>query len=327
MLPNMFVIGAPRSGTTSLYEYLDAHPEVVMGAVKEPDFFADPALVEVNPLASAPIEGSIQDDAVGHGTLLEKLGDYERLWAHASDEPIRGEASAVYLGDPFAAWHLRRYVPDARFVVILRDPVERAHSHFVHAMRLYTEHGRATPEGLEDLTPERAFEQAIDAALADGMPAMPTNDPEVWVRAGFYHAHLTRWFELFPRERFAIFRFEELAADPRAVMQSVYRHLGVDDTFRLPTTEAFNATVVPRNARLFKAFTTTNPIMKRAKALAPTRLRGLAVRSRNRLLGNHKPEIGSGRDVKLRRIYHDDTRELQRLLDVDLTAWLRTEGG
>ena len=326
MLPNFFVIGAPRSGTTSVYEYLHAHPDVFMSTTKEPDFFAHPALDEVHPVSGASTSGSLRDDAQASEQLAAELPIYEGLFSGASDESRVGEASAVYLGHPTAAWHLREYVPDAKLIVILRDPAERAHSHVVHAKRIYAEQGAASPEGAEGRSIDEEFQRAVQVAATDGMPESTISEPEIWVRAGFYHAHLTRWFELFDRDQFAIFLFEDLRNDAAGVMKTVYDHLGIDAAFALPTTEAFNASVVPKNQKLFRAFTTANPVMKRGRAMAPPRVRAFAVRTRNKYLGSEKPQVEDELSATLRSIYREDTLRLQDLIGRDLTSWVDAEG-
>jgi hypothetical protein len=320
MLPNFFVIGAPRSGTTSLYEYLNAHPDVYMSPKKEPDFFSYPALGEVHPLDAEPGERSLADDAPTNDQLAADFAKYEGLFAKAGDQRRVGEASAIYLGDPLAAWHLLSYRPDAKFIVVLRDPAERAFSHFVHAKRIYAEH--SPQSAADDQSVEQEFTRVIDVALAEGMPLELNSEQEIWIRAGFYHAHLTRWYELFDRDRFKLFLFEDLAADPHLLMKEVFGHLDIDDSFELPTTEAFNASVVPRNQQLFRMFTTANPVMRRARAMAPTSVRAAALRTRNRLLGDSKPGIDVDLHGQLRSIYRDDTVALQELIGRDLTGWL-----
>lgn len=325
MLPNFFVIGAPRSGTTSVYEYLRAHPDVYMSTTKEPDFFALPEWDQVHPVGQ-PTGTTVRDDAERSPRLAEELRSYEGLFSGATGEARVGEASALYLGHPTAAWHLREYFPDTKFVVILRDPVERAHSHVVHARRIYAEQGVESPEGAEGRTIDEEFRRAVQVAANEGMPENTVSEPEIWVRAGFYHAHLTRWFEVFDRDRFALFLFEELQSDPVGLMKEVYGHLDIDPSFTVPTTEAFNASVVPKNQRLFKTFTTANPVMKRARAMAPPTARAFAVRTRNKLLGSSKPQADDDLSSTLRAIYRSDTVELQDLIGRDLGAWLETGG-
>ncbi len=275
MLPNFFVIGAPRSGTTSLYEYLNSHPDVYMSPKKEPDFFSYSALGKAHPLDSEPGERSLADDAATDAGLADDFAKYESLFAKAADQRRVGEASAIYLGDPLAAWHLKSYRPDAKFIIVLRDPAERAFSHFVHAKRIYAEH--SPQSAADDRTVDDEFERVIEVALTDGMPHELVTEQEIWIRAGYYHAHLTRWYELFDRDRFKLFLFEDLAADPHLLMKEVFGHLDIDDSFELPTTEAFNASVVPRNQRVFRMFTTVNPVMRKARAIAPTSVRALAL--------------------------------------------------
>ena len=112
MLADFFVIGAPRSGTTSVYEYLNAHPAVYMSTVKEPDFFARPELDTLHPVGEASAV-SLDELAEADPALRTDLANYSALFAGARAEQLRGEASAVYLGHPTAAWHIRGFMPDA----------------------------------------------------------------------------------------------------------------------------------------------------------------------------------------------------------------------
>jgi hypothetical protein len=186
MLPNCIVIGAPRSGTTSVYEYLNAHPDVYMSPVKEPDFFSHPSLDAVH----RPDPGSAHSpevDAQRNAAHQKELDRYVALFDGAGDVKIRGEASAIYLGHPTAAEQIRRYVPDAKLIAILRDPAERLHSHYVHAKRIYAEYSRTAPRGRErGRSLEEELAEVVDRACRDGCPEPAATDPEVWVRSGFY---------------------------------------------------------------------------------------------------------------------------------------------
>ena len=320
-LPNFFVIGAPRSGTTSLYEYLDAHPDVFMSTVKEPDFFVHPSLALAHPLGGVE-RADLDADAARVEELAKDLQWYRALFAGASGEARVGEASAIYLGNPVAPWHLRGYMPDAKLIAVLRNPTERAFSHLVHGKRIYAEHGQAGATGAEDMSVDDAFMAAVDTALRDGPFAETKSDPEVWVQSGFYHLHLTRFLSYFPAEQLKVFLFEDFTQRPREMMREIFGFLGIDDTFELPTTEAFNASVVPRSQRLFTFFTTKNTLMRKAKALAPTKVRAVALRTRNRLLGAGKPPLDPSLGSKLDAIYREDVLRLQDHLGRDLSSWL-----
>ena len=321
MLPNFFVVGAPRSGTTSLYEYLRAHPDVYMSPVKEPDFFARPSLDVVHPPDRRGAV-SLEADAQLDPELRAETAEYLDLFGQAQDERRRGEASALYLGHPTAAFHILGYVPDAPLIAILRDPAERAFSHYVHGRRIYAEAGRTTAVGADDRSVDEEFSRVVDSTYTEGPSQTATSDPEVWIRSGFYNEHLTRWFSLFPRDQMLVFLYEDLQRDPHELMRRIFAFLDVDDSFTLPTTEAFNASIVPRSQRLFSLFTTANPVMRKARAMAPARMRGVAMRTRNRWLGDEKPPIDAELHRKLREIYRADTEALQDLIDRDLSTWL-----
>jgi hypothetical protein len=325
-LPNFFVIGAPRSGTTSLYEYLDAHPDVFMSTVKEPDFFIRPSLALAHPLGGAE-RADLDADAARFEELAKDLQSYRSLFAGASGQERVGEASAIYLGNPIAPWHLRGYVPDAKLIAVLRNPTERAFSHLVHAKRIYAEHGQVGAIGAEGMSVDDAFGAAVDTALRDGPFDETKSDPEVWVQSGFYHLHLTRFLSYFPAEQLKVFLFEDLTQRPRELMREIFGFLGIDDTFELPTTEAFNASVVPRSQTLFSFFTTKNSLMRKARAVAPTKVRAIALRTRNRLLGSGKPPLDADLRGKLDAIYRQDILRLQDHLGRDLSGWLGQESG
>jgi hypothetical protein len=325
-LPNFFVIGAPRSGTTSLYEYLDAHPDVFMSTVKEPDFFIRPSLALAHPLGGNE-RADLEADATRFEELAKELQSYRSLFAGATGQARVGEASAIYLGNPIAPWHLRGYVPDAKLIAVLRNPTERAFSHLVHGKRIYAEHGHASAIGAEGMSIDDAFAAAVDKALRDGPFAETTSDPEVWVQSGFYHLHLTRFLSHFPAEQLKVFLFEDLSERPRELMREIFEFLDIDSNFELPTTEAFNASVVPRSQRLFTFFTTKNSLMRKARALAPTKVRAVALRTRNRLLGSGKPPLDPGLGSKLDAIYRDDILALQTHLGRDLSGWLGQGSG
>jgi hypothetical protein len=136
--PDFFEVGAPRAGTTSLWDDLDRHPQIFMSPLKEPHFFC-----------------SYKPDFV---PTVSDEDDYLRLFADARPGQLRGEASPSYLRDTQAPTAIARVRPDARIVVMLRDPVARAYSEYWHRVR----YGRQP----------RPFAEVIRAALDS--PQRPT---------------------------------------------------------------------------------------------------------------------------------------------------------
>ena len=121
--PNFFIVGAPKAGTTSLYAYLSMHPEVFMpSTIKEPDYFSHKAILAQNLYYNT--------------THVTNLEEYLDLFSLANGEKAIGEASVSYLYYQEAARNLYDFNPEARIIIILREPVERAFSHYLMDARL-----------------------------------------------------------------------------------------------------------------------------------------------------------------------------------------------
>lgn len=226
MLPNFLIIGAAKSGTTSLYRHLAAHPQVFMSAIKETNFFAlegrEPEFDERAPR-----------DRVRSGHV-HRLADYRRLFEGVHEERAVGEASPWYLHSEQAPSRILEHVPDARLIAILRNPVDRAYSTFRANQR----------DGLESC-------DTFEAALAEQLERGRTwNWGLEFLEGGFYHRHLSRYYRLFAGERIRIYLFEDLVADPESLMEDLYGFLDVDPSFR-PSglSRRYNASSEPRSMR------------------------------------------------------------------------------
>ncbi len=196
-LPNLLILGAAKSGTTFLWKELQRHPEIFMSATKEPSFFTDSFHVTKN----AP--------------------EYARLFADAGDARWVGEASHAYMTFPESADALRSFLDPERFIVILRDPIERAHSLYNHMSR----------RGREWATTFEAALEREEHRLAD--PRHRRSDHNAfmnfaYVESGRYGGQLQRFFDLFGPDRFDVVFYEELIENPVAVMTSLYEFLDVE---------------------------------------------------------------------------------------------------
>ncbi|MEQ9079372.1 MAG: sulfotransferase [Sandaracinaceae bacterium] len=196
--PDFLVIGAQKCGTTSLYRHLAAHPDVYMPGAKEVEFFSS-------------------DERFERG-----LDWYiETYFGDAGGAAARGEASTHYMMFvPSVADRIRRTLPDVKLIAVLRNPVERAYSHY----RMSQMRGQES----------RSFAEAVEACLARP-PDAPIEVHGDYVRLGEYGRILAAYARLFPREQLHIVLTEELADAPERTMAEVYRFLGVDETFRPET--------------------------------------------------------------------------------------------
>src|SRR6185312_3684389 len=122
-LPNLLIVGAAKAGTTSLHALINRHPAAFMSELKEPRFFAYEG--------ERPEAFGGPDAHILISSIVKTRSEYERLFAGVTDERVVGESSPAYLYSPVAATRIRETIPDAKIIVVLRDPAERAYSHWV----------------------------------------------------------------------------------------------------------------------------------------------------------------------------------------------------
>jgi hypothetical protein len=202
-LPNFFVIGVPKAGTTALHVALARHPQLYLSEVKEPKFF----LCDGPP----PTRGG-PGDARTFRERIWRREDYEALFARAPEGALRGESTPFYLYDPDAQRRLHQAVPDARLIVVLRDPIDRAHSNWTHLWSAGLE-----PEG-DFLAACRLEQRRAEAGWAPFWR---------YLDLGRYGEQLQRLYTRFPREQVLILRYWQLRDEPAATLDRICGFLGV----------------------------------------------------------------------------------------------------
>ncbi|HLF71753.1 MAG TPA: sulfotransferase domain-containing protein, partial [Dehalococcoidia bacterium] len=202
-LPTFVVGGTLRAATSSLYSFFGGRPDIGMSGQKEPHFFS---------FAGA--------DTIRHGPyedpsdIVTDLADYRSLFAHCATDPVRGECSSSYLYlAERAAPLLRELIPEARLIFVLRDPVERAYSHY-RLQRLY---------GWE---PAQTFEEAL--AKEEQRIAAGWLFPFHYRAIGNYAGQIPHYLEHFPREQIRFVRFERMVRDWPRVARELLDFIGAD---------------------------------------------------------------------------------------------------
>ena len=190
--PNLFVVGAAKSGTTALWTHLGAHPDVFMSQVKEPHHYSR---------GGAPGQEVVKDPVA-----------YARLFADGAGHRYRGEASPSYLWDAESPGRIREAAPDARIVISLRDPLERAHANYWTSVRV----------GLESRTFAAAVHEELAADEVDHLRIPPP-----YVARGFYDEQVPRYLDTFG-DATMVLLFEEFVADVRGTMRRLFGWLGLD---------------------------------------------------------------------------------------------------
>ncbi|MGL5810629.1 MAG: sulfotransferase domain-containing protein [Nocardioides sp.] len=228
-VPDFLVIGAKRGGTTSLFNYLMMHPGVLglfpqSRGKKSTDYFF------------AGNTRSLTWYRSHFHTLLYRA----RLRRRLGYRPVGGEASPYYVWDPRIAGRVRAVAPEVKAIMLIRDPVERAWSHYLERQE----------NGVEPLSfgdalaaePDRT-DGELSRMLADPAYHSTAHDWYTYRARGHYLPQIQNWLKSFDAEQLLVVRSEDLYADVQGVFDEVCRFLGVD-RFALPTTKTFNASYV-----------------------------------------------------------------------------------
>jgi len=295
--PNFFVIGAGKSGTTSLYHYLKQHPQIFMSPVKEPKYFA---------LAGHDLDFKGPGDSriVPDTTTTESA--YLALFEGAGDEPVVGEASTIYLGDFGAAAKMAGQVPDARLVAVLRHPADRAYSAYLHLRR----------DGYETL------DSFADALASEAERARLGYYYHWYLRArGFYGRQLQEFYDSFPREQIRIYLFEDFESSPQRVLSDIFRFLGIDETFKADTSARHNQSGIPRHLKTQTFLNKAHPLKQWLKRFIPEHW-GHRVISMIQPGLVEKPAMPPDVRAELTEDFRDDILHLQDLIERDLSHWL-----
>jgi hypothetical protein len=284
-MPNLIIIGAAKAGTTSLHYYLDQHPEVQMSPNKEPNFFSGPENGLPYPMGR-----------------VATLDAYEELF-----DPrfrVRGEASVSYANAPRREGvpeRIKKAVPDARIIYMVRDPIDRLLSHYKHRVSWMGER-RSLEEAFENL----------------GDPS------DVCLCPGFYGRQLGLYLEHFDQEQIKVIDQADLLGRRDEVLEAVFAFLEVDPTFRSKEFEAEllksteRRVYSPAYVRIVEPLKAAGPLK-----LIPRRWRKGLRRSVEGVIWPKLESSALGDDLRgrLQELYADDTARLRELTGQQFPSW------
>ena len=303
-LPDFFIAGVPKAGTTALHAALARHPALYMSAVKEPKFF----LTDGPP----PTQGG-PGDAKTYREHVWQQADYEALFEPAAAGQLRGESTPFYLHNREAHRRIRAQIPDAKLIVVLRDPVERAHSNWTHLWS-------AGLDPIDDVVRACAEEERRVAA----------GWAEFWQYTGLgrYGEQLRDLYEVFPREQVLVFRYRALVEDPVQALDKVCAFLGVPAGV-LTELPRENVTAHPPETARHRALARLQRAGSAVAAVLPghatTRLTDRLERSLQDGAQARQPLTWEQRSALLPR-FEADIRLLESLTGEDFSDWLAPRG-
>ena len=217
MVSNVFVVGAPKAGTTSLYQYLGQHPRIFIPEVKELHYFSQPEV----------------SDTYYPVPMVKTEEEYRGYFRDCREDQIAGDFSPSYLIHEEAAQRIREFEPEARIIVCLRDPVDRAISHYLMDQRMNLV---STP--MLEILKE---------------PGRHPRHYRAYVSMGEYTAQLRRYEEVFPSGQIRIVQFDDLVRDAEGVTRKLLEFLGLPSGGFQFETEAHNRYQVPRARWIVRA--------------------------------------------------------------------------
>lgn len=290
-LPDFLIVGAAKSGTTSLYYYIKDHPQIFMSKNKEPWFFS---------CAGMDTKDSDMRTKIN---IVSNYDDYLRLFEDAKDSQILGEASTSYLYlYEETINNIKKYHPDwkkLKIIIIIRNPIERAYSHFLYDVA----------SGVINLS----FEEVLKRWELNQLPKFQN-----YIDYGFYYNQITAYKNNFNKVKISL--FEDLEANPSSLVRNLFDFLKVDDSFAPDTMLKYNVSAVS-NKLLGNLIYKPNLLKEMIKLILPKAVR---LKIGNKMIErfSHKPQLKTSYRRFLKEIYEEDIVRVQNLIDRDLSHWL-----
>lgn len=286
-LPDFFIVGAPKAGTTSLYHYLQSIPEIFMCPIKEPNYFAN--------------EEISRNKLYYKQKLIKSLPEYKKLFFNANQNQAIGEASVSYLFYPGTAANIKKLIPRAKIIIILRNPADRAFSHYLMDKRLG--YIRAS---FEDVIYRNKNLKNISLYY------------QQYVDLGFYFEQVNRYLQNFSSKQIRVFLFEEISQNFSQYIKSTLQFLEISNEYIPELHKRFNVHIEPKNTpiqflysvslvrRTFNRLLTPKWQMSFKKAMFQT---------------DDKPEMKKETREHLNLLYRSNIETLETLIDKDLSIW------
>jgi hypothetical protein len=309
--PNFFIVGAAKSGTTSLYHYLDQHPDVYMSPIKEPHYFC-------KDIRCADFDTSYQKNVcldvkkyLGGQTLekkhiafIEDQEEYLQLYRDVTNQKAIGEISNGYLYSTVAAENIYQFNHDAMIVMVLRNPIERAFSHWAMDLRGNDVY-------------RKSFVGAIEDDLAKKEKGWGKN--HLYIELGLYYEQVKRYLEVFPEKHILILRYDDLKCNSQSFVTELFdfleiAHLDID------TNKRYNSASIP----LYPKFTSLIKQI-RLNHLATKMLPKTWKNNITKAMSNNEnlPKLSKNDIDAIKKYFIDDINKLEKLINWDLFAWLQ----
>lgn len=285
MLVDFFIVGAPKAGTTSLFYYLNKNKGICMSNIKEPNFFSSQDL---------KIQKIYYDSLI-----LDNLKEYERIFTPKNKQQIIGEASVSYLFYPNVANRIFDYNPRSKIIIILRDPVERAFSHYSMDLRL------------------GHVKQSLDELFDLGLNNKDNLFFQQYILLGQYYEQVNRYIKVFGRENICVKFYDELKLDASSFYSDILKFLHQENDHNIDFNQPFNKSKLPSNK--FIKWLYSWPIIRKISLIF---LPLSVIEFINiKFFKENNNIITNDLKSKLHSFFLEDIEKLEKLLSKDLNSW------
>lgn len=279
--PDFFIVGTPKSGTTSLFNYLEEHPEVFVPMVKEPHYFSQPEVA----------------NTYYKTTLIDTLQEYLHLYKEAGKFKAIGDLSSSYLFHGQSALRIREFNPEAKIIIILRNPAERAVSHYLMDLHL-------------DL-----IQKPLQEVLSH--PEENTQFYEQYVELGMYSRQVENYLKTFGAHQVLLLLSDELFLQTEKTIARIFEFLGVDATFKPDFSKKYNQFKEPRFK--FVGRIKNAPWLQGIFTLLPGGIRRWAAKAA--FDTNKKKPSFEQESLMLNKIFLKDIERTEAVVGKDLKSW------
>jgi hypothetical protein len=280
--PNFFIVGTPKSGTTSLFNYLEQHPNIFVPKIKEPHYFS-----------SAEVENSYYKIPI-----INNLEDYLNLYKEASNSKAIGDFSTSYLYNLECAEKIKKFNYEAKIIILLRNPVDRAVSHYLMDYNL------------------GYVKVSLMEILKD--PVRNAKHYQQYVSRGFYNDQIKNYFKHYDKSNILIVLSDDFFNNPSNIIAKIFEFLEVNKTFKPNFGNIYNKYSVPKYnfVKWLKRSSALNRSFNYVPLSIKTKIKSIFI-----IQNVKKPELLEEKLI-LKELFNQDLKNTSREIKKDLKIWL-----